>query len=466
MRNVHIAAAVAVALGAGGSAFAEAPTPTQAMQAAHNVYMAGSSAAVNGVLSYIEGTVCGSAYSVFTTPTSSVGEPDFRAVSCSPANNQPFSGSTLTVWFRPEGGSVVGVFPVINNTQIKQLNMTAAGCTTSAVSSAAVAAYTCTVVGTTPQNGTDDSFGTGTFAHNVDVGISDLEPGVFASLTKGTSKAWAGGGHNDPTAAYAASFTGPDQGASATQGLTHTTIFEQVFGFIVNTSLPISDLPKEEIAAIYDGNVTDWSQVSTGTSSGRVTSVSTPIIVCNREIGSGTRASTDIFLNGDGCNPDATFLKSVAGTEIGATTLTYPVDNFATNLEIACVNNNPNSIGYVSIDNFSKDGTTTAPNVKSITVSGATASQATGATGLYSYVFEASMNLNPQASGDGQAWYTDLKPKLQAGTTTATSGQILAIPQTPNTAQIPLQVGNEPTSLFLRAGFGAGNSCDPLADQL
>ena len=472
MRNVHIAAAIAVALGT-TAAVQAAPTPTQAMSAAHNVYMAGSSAAVNGVVAFLETTVCGGSFSVFTTPTTSPGLPDFRAVSCSPASGEPFNGSTLTVWYRPEGGSVVGVFPVINNTSIRQLNMTSAGCVTSAASSAASASYNCTgVAGTTPGNGTDDSFGTGTFTHNVDIGISDLEPGVFASISKGTTKAWAGGGNNDPVGTYNASFTGADQGVSAVQAMTHATVFQQVFGFIVNTNLGITSLPKEQIAAIFDAAVLDWSQVATGAnSSATVTSTSTPIVVCNREIGSGTRGSTDVFLNGDGClGPSSpNVLTDIAGVPVG--TVTEPADNFQTAAELDCVNRNPNSIGYVSIDNFSKlQGTTVAPNANAIAVSGTSATQIGAATGLYSYVYEASMNYNHNASSDGSTFYTDLVPILQSVQTTAKSGQILAIPGQPggNTAQIPLQQGSpstEFTSLFSRGG-GAGNSCNPLTPAL
>ena len=473
MRNVHIAAAVATALAVGSVAFAAPPTPSAAQGAAHQIFMAGSSAAANGVIAFLEGTsVCGgTGYSVFTTPTSTPGLPDFRAVSCSPAAG-PFSGSTLTVWYRPEGGSVVGVLPVINNTSIKQLSMSTAGCTLTSATSAATAAYNCTgVVGVTPGNGTDDSFGTGTFAHNVDVGISDLEPGAFGNITIGTTKAWAGGGNNDPFGTYTAAFTGADQGPNALQAMTHATVFQQVFGFAVSTNLAITSLPKEQIAGIYDALVTDWVNVATGaTSSATVTSVSTPIVICNREIGSGTRAEADVFLNGDGCNGVGAVqvLTDVAGAVIG--TLTEPNDNFQTAAEIDCVNSHPNAIGYVSIDNFSKFGTTVAPNVNAIAVSGAVASQLSGATGVYSDVFEASVNENASASADGKTWYTSLVPVLQAVNTTPKSGQVLAIPGQPagNVAQIPLQVGSpstEFTSLFWRGG-GAGNSCTPLTPIL
>lgn len=473
MRNVHIAAAVATGLALGGAAFAAPPTPSAAQGAAHQIFMAGSSAAANGVVAFLEQTICGNTgYSVFTTPTSTPGLPDFRAVSCSPAANEPFSGSTLTVWYRPEGGSVVGVLPVINNTSIKQLSMTAAGCTLTSSATAATAAYNCTGVGgTTPGNGTDDSFGTGTFSHNVDVGVSDLEPGAFGNTTIGATKAWAGGGNNDPFGTYTAAFTGPDQGPAALQAMTHTTVFQQVFGFVVSTNLGITSLPKEQIAGIFDALVTDWSNVATGaTSSATVTATSTPIVICNREIGSGTRAEADVFLNGDGCNGVGSLqvLTDVAGAVIG--TVTEPNDNFQTAAELDCVNRNANAIGYVSIDNFSKLGTTVAPNVNAIAVSGTPASQLNGATGVYSDVFEASLNENASASADGKTWYTDLVPILQAVNTTPKSGQVLAIPGQPagNTASLPLQVGSpstEFTSLFNRGG-GAGNSCTPLTPQL
>jgi len=485
-RNTQIAVAVATALGLGGTAFAATntpPSPSQAMAATDKVFMAGSSAAVAGVVTFIESAasgVCGgTAFTQFTTPTSVPGEPDFRAVSCYAQNSSYFpSGNLVTIWYRPEGGSVVGVFPVYNNVKINQLNMSAACSVASnlVASNATSAVYSCTgVVGSTPANGTDDSFSVGVFATNVDIGISDMEPGIFGSITCGSTHAWGGGGNNDPTnpaltysgstPTYASAFTGPDICVSNLQGSSwqHTTIFEQVFGFLVNTALGISDLPKEQLTAVFDGTVTDWKNVATGaSSSGTVSSSSNPIGVCNRELGSGTRASTDVFINGDGCDTVGGAVSSVP--ETGAE------DNFATALEIDCVNSHANAIGYVSIDNYSKLGVSPYPNTKAITVSGITASQLNAATGVYSYVYEASINKNNSASADGNAFYTAIVPILQNVNTTAKSGQILAIPGQPssNSASIPLQVGSpstEYTSIFKRNGAG-GNSCQPLQDQL
>jgi ABC-type phosphate transport system substrate-binding protein len=451
MRNKYVAAAVAAALavGASGVSLAAGPTPAQASGAAHKVYMAGSSAAAAGIVSFLETSVCGGAnFSVFTTPTSVVNNPDFRAVSCTAATGQPFAGTVVTVWYRAEGGSVVGVLPVINNIQVKQLDIVNAGCSaTDGVN------YSCTAVtGTAPVNGTNDSWGpTGVISHNIDVGISDLEPGVF-----GSSATWAGGGLHDPFGTYAASFTGPDKTATQLQAMTHTTIFEQTFGFVVSTNLAFSDLPKEQIAAIFDGAVSDWSQVSlannTAAGSGTIT-------VCHREIGSGTRASTDVFLNGQGCVGAA---NTIGNSDAGN-------DNFQTSAELDCVNGaGGNAIGYVSVDNFSKLGLGKQfAATKSITVNGIQPSPTTSGLGSYSYVFEASLNRNASLSADATTLLATMQPALQNVNSTSTSAQISAIPGQPttNVASTPLQVGTHGvlTSDFTRGG-GAGNSCNGLTD--
>jgi hypothetical protein len=449
MRNKYVAAAVAAALaiGASGATLAVGPTPAAASGAAHKIYIAGSSAAASGIVSFLETSLCGGAnFSVFTTPTSVVNNPDFRAVSCTAAAGQPFAGTVVTVWVRAEGGSVVGVLPVINNIQVKQLDMVNAACTaTDGVN------YSCTgVTGTAPVNGTNDSWGGGVLSHNIDIGISDLEPGAF-----GSSATWAGGGLHDPFGTYAASFTGPDKTATQLQAMTHSTIFEQTFGFVVSSNLTFTDLPKEQIAAIFDGAVSDWSQVSlaNNTAAGSGT-----INVCHREIGSGTRASTDIFLNNQGCVAGA---NTIGNSDAGN-------DNFQTSAELDCVNGATNSIGYVSVDNFSKLGAGKQfTATKSITVNGVLPGTATSGVGSYAYVFEASLNRNASLSADASTLLTTMQPALQNVNSTSTSAQVSAIPGQPatNVASTPLQVGTHgvTTSNFFRTG-GAGNSCNGLTD--
>src|ERR1700736_38707 len=399
MRNTQVAAAVAAALAMGsfGMAQATTPTPAQAAAATHKIYLAGSSAAAAGVLTYLENTVFGGSYSVFTTPTSAGNLGDFRAVSGTAAAGQPFAGSTVTVWYRPEGGSVIGVLPVINNVSVKQLDMANAGCAQTGTNGT-TAAYTCTVGGTAAANGTNDTWTSGVLSHNIDVGVSDLEPGVFGNLT-GTTAAFAGGGNHDLFGTYAAAFTGPDRNVDDLQGLTHNVVFQQTFGFVASSNLGITDLPKEEIAAIFDGLVTNWNKVTTGTNTALP---SAPIIVCNREIGSATRASADIYLNGTGCNTVGAVNALVELGGVGG----QPADNFQTIAELDCVNSHTNAIGYVSVDNFSKVGAGKSfPNTVALTVSGVTASALNGALGVYNDVYEASLNKNNAASADGTTFY-------------------------------------------------------------
>jgi ABC-type phosphate transport system substrate-binding protein len=453
MRNRYVAAAVTAALALGASAvtLAAGPTPTAAAGAAHKIYIAGSSAAAAGIVSFLEANLCGGAnFSVFTTPTSTVNLPDFRAVSCTAAAGQPFAGDLVTVWYRAEGGSVVGVLPVFNNVLVKQLDMGAGSgstCTSSDLTN-----YSCTgVTGSANINGTDDSWGGSVLTHNIDIGISDLEPAVFGN----TAVNQAGGGQHDPFGIYSAAFTGPDQTGAALNGLTHSTIFLQTFGFVVNTNVGITDLPKEQITAIFNGRVSDWSKVSTANN----TAVgSGAIVVCHREKGSGTRASTDLFLNGIGCSSGAS---TINNTDTGT-----PADNFQTSAELDCVNTHPNAIGYVSIDNFSKLGAGKQfVSVNALSVSGVPVTLLASATGQYDYVFEASLNRNRSLSADATTLLTTMQPALQNVNSTSTSAQITAIPGQPTTnlGEVPLQVGTHGvlTSQVSRNG-GAGNSCKGL----
>jgi ABC-type phosphate transport system substrate-binding protein len=474
MRNSHVAAAVAAALALGGYSAAQAAPPTGAQAAAvpagNQVYLAGSSAAANAVINYVEATVCGgTGWSAFTTPTNAVGLPDFRAVSCTSAAGQIDAGTLVTIWYRPEGGSAVGVLPVVNNIKINQLNM-ASGCSTTATTHA-TAAYSCTgVTGTTPGNGTNDTFGGTVLTHNIDVGVSDLEPGVFANPGIGATNSWAGGGNNDPTQAYAASFTGPDIGVDAAENIAAVT-FQQAFGFVVSANLHaagVLDLPKQQIANLYQGNYSNWNQVDLANNT--AVGVNAAPVICNREIGSGTRAETDIFLYGDGCISGAETLPDLAGSSIG--TQVQPTDNFQTIAELDCVNSHNNAIGYVSIDNFAKtaaNGSASFPNAWPITIDGVSAypggpnagnGALNAAVGAYDDWFEASINLNANASAVGNAFFTNLETALGSlNANVGSSYQVMAIPDNipANTATTPVTVGAH--GVYVNEFTRGGNSC-------
>src|SRR5262249_40370057 len=147
----------------------------------------------------------------------------------------------------------------------------------------------------------------------------------------------------------------PQRTGSDLAAMNSTLLFEQAFGYIVNTStmglgaVTTVDLSPETLSDIFSGDYDDWSAVPSGTNNAPVTTVSTNIVLCNREPGSGTRTGTAIFLEGQsGCSPSPKLL-----TSTGHCAPNNPNNNcFTTSDEIACVTAAAGSIGYVSIDNF------------------------------------------------------------------------------------------------------------------
>ena len=533
MRISTVAAAVAAVLGVSGTSAALAATGFTAASAAAapSIYIGGSSAAANGVLSgFIENTVCGAGgnFTEWDTDTSVVGAADFRVVTCKVAAVlTSLVGQQVTFYYRPEGGSVIGAYAVINNSSISQINLLAQDATyTNPVDAshfmcpqnAALAAGkitcnsangyignlssdaepagapNCAVGGGISLGGCDGwgfakSKANSVIQHTLDVGITDAEPAAFGDAASNT--AGPGAGNNDPVnyaagAAIGANLVYNFVGASRTVDdlsnqslLPQQSIFQQTFGFVVNKTggAKPADLPKASLAAIFSGDPTifstiggnsvpDWSKVALGTGA-QVTTTPTQVIVCNREVGSGTRTTADLFLTQDGCNSlggqPALFDYSINGIA------GEPANNFATSLELDCVNKNANSIGYVSIDNFSKIGPTkTFPNVAAISVNSVsvtTGGNLVAASGNYEYVYEASMTENPSGSANGKAFYSAAFPKLQAVGSTSQSAQVTAIPglQGNTVAYPPTAVGATP--VYVSDYTRNGNSCKTLQKQ-
>ena len=103
-------------------------------------------------------------------------------------------------------------------------------------------------------------------------------------------------------------------------GLVATTVALDGIAIIVNESCPVDDLTVEEIAAIFTGEVSDWSQY--GGDAGAIACI-------GREAGSGTR---------DG-------FESITGTK-DACVLAQELTS--TGAVIEGVKNSPNAIGYAS----------------------------------------------------------------------------------------------------------------------
>lgn len=459
MRNIKIAVAVAGVIAAAGSAasFAGSTTAAVANAATLKFYTGGSSAAVSAFATGVGADLCGGAanVTVFTSnPSGSpVGTPDFRAISCVAAKPAAFAGQQVTIYYRAEGGSVVGAYAPLNNLSINELDLGNAGCGAPAVQADGSWQSNCTVGGSSPVNGPNDNYPSGVSKHVIEYGISDLEPGAFGNSF---GEPWAGGGNDDPTGVYP--FLGTDHTPDDLQAMTHSLLFQQTFGLIANKGLGISDIPYDVAASIFNGTVTDWRDVSIN--GAQVKAAATPIHICHRDLGSGTRTSADIFFEQTGCN-------TVGSTNALIDPATNP-DNFSTGDVLACVDGDTASIGYVSVDNFSK----VKANTTAVTLNGQTASNKASAQGDYGWAYEASANKNGNITftANQNTFWNYFIPAIQALATAPQSAQINVLPNVngnkPNNhTNGTLQVnGKIYVTSYARDTTGAGNSCSVRAN--
>lgn len=134
------------------------------------------------------------------------------------------------------------------------------------------------------------------------------------------------------------------------QGLAETVLALDGIAIIVNGESAVEDLTVEQIAQIFTGEITDWSEV--GGAAG-------PIACIGRESGSGTR---------DG-------FESITGTS-DACVLAQELTS--TGAVIEAVRSNPSAIGYASLASAEgQDG------IKILTVGGVECSEATVVDGTY-----------------------------------------------------------------------------------
>ena len=132
------------------------------------------------------------------------------------------------------------------------------------------------------------------------------------------------------------------------QGLVETTLALDGIAIIVNNDNPVEDLSLDDIAKIYTGEITNWSEVGGNDAE---------IVLIGREAGSGTR---------DG-------FESITGT---ADSCKYRQELTSTGDVITTVSSNPDAIGYASLAAV-KD------TVKKISVDGIEATEETVKDGSY-----------------------------------------------------------------------------------
>jgi hypothetical protein len=446
VRNITVAAAVAAVL-ASGAAMAGQPTPAQAASPSVGLYISGSSAAKNAVLGALEtgSSFCGGSYSLF----SSTGDTNFFAVSCTPAASTGLpsaNGSNVfTIWYRDEGGSVVGALPLVTGSQVNQLSLAGA--------SGSGGSYTVAVGGASATNGIDDSFTGGVFKAPVQMGVVDQEPAVYT-------------GANYPSA-YKSSVYGHATTAQLAN-LTQTPTFDLVYGVLVNTNSSAFSpaeksgqgtvtaslsLGRQTIGAILQGNQTNWNDVPDA-SGNAVTSASLPITIVNREQGAGVRAAADIFFTGDHCT---TPLQTPIQESTGGT-----ADYFSMGNVLAAANTIPGAITYASIDNA---GSSSFPNLTLVAVDNVQPTNLNAAAGTYGDWFEATVTTGSSygsLSADQQGLIQGLIAAFQTEATLPGAADILANPNY-NTPSYPIS-GTGVTitghTVYVNPFSRIGNSCN------
>ena len=131
-------------------------------------------------------------------------------------------------------------------------------------------------------------------------------------------------------------------------GLTGTVLAYDGIAVIVSPENPVSDLTLEQIAAIYTGEIANWSEVGGNDA---------PIVLIGREAGSGTR---------DG-------FESITGT---ADACQYRQELTSTGDVITTVSQNPDAIGYASLAAIQD-------SVKALTVNGVAPTEESVKDGSY-----------------------------------------------------------------------------------
>ena len=440
-----IVAAVAAAM-ASGYAGAVVPTLAQANAPTAALVMAGSSAASSAVGTAIEKDLCGGASNTLIA-ASKGGSGNFLAFSCFTANaittTPTLPANTLvTIYYRTEGGSVVGALPVVSNKQIKRLNL---GDTTNC--SVSGNAATCTVNGTTAASGTTDNWTGAVVADTVQLGVTDVEPGQLTNADYPSNYSAAAFGTATPT---------------QLKNLTTTRLYGQIFGLVVNKagqSFSSVNLSKESAANILSGNFSDWANVPDALTGDPISSSQSIIHRINREPGSGTRTATNIFFLGYQCG-SVNSIPPVAGETL----------NFSTGDELTLANNTPGSIAYTSIDQIQNPANGTKfTNLVLATIDGVAPSGLAAATGRYGFWYEATLVPETGVTGGSLSLSNYLQTNLPKLALAPAIPDVIAIPGVGgNAAAVPPNSnGSTGTAqVFVNPYSRGGNSCSVPGEQI
>ena len=175
-------------------------------------------------------------------------------------------------------------------------------------------------------------------------------------------------------------------------GLTETVLAYDGIAVIVNPANPVEDLTLEQIADIYTGKITNWSEVGGNDSQ---------IVLIGREAGSGTRSG----------------FEEIVGV---VDTCQYRQELSSTGDVITTVAQNPDAIGYASLASV-KD------TVKALKVAGVTPTEDTVKDGSYTIQrpFVLATKTGEQLSDAAQAFF-DYVTSADAGEIITAAGAVPA----------------------------------------
>jgi hypothetical protein len=428
MRNFKIAAGVAAILGA-SSAFGLAPgTATQL-----NLTIAGSSAFRDAFKTEFTGGGYCAAGTLDNFVAATANLPDFRAYSCQLASAAPVPstdfGKTVTVWYRSEAGSIMGVGPLVKNVNIGRLDISAANCTGASPN------WVCPVNG---YNTTTDAATSGLTYTKVQLGVSDVEPAAL------TGENWGG----------QFTYLGADPGAPFVKSnISSKPVIAQVFSVVLSNAGPtagVTNLRRQDITSIFSGAYSDWSQVPNAAGTGVLPAG--PITVCRRDTGSGTQTSASIYFNGYGCSsafyPFVTSPSGPFGNPVTTNLTTGQVKSCITTAAAS----NIGAIGIAANGNTPTNGTT-------ISIDGVAPTQTNAALGSYQYYVESTFNtptLYTVPAGEA-ALATAFTSRLQLNSTAPAGAAIVSLPVGGNVPTMPLTVSTAGVPVAL--GSKLGNNC-------
>ena len=131
-------------------------------------------------------------------------------------------------------------------------------------------------------------------------------------------------------------------------GLTETIVALDGIAIIVNADNPVADLSIAEIADLFTGKISNWSEIG---------GADAPVVPIGREAGSGTRSG----------------FEEITGVEDACV---YSQELTSTGAVITAVSQNPGAIGYASL-------ASNLDSVKAVTVEGVVATEDTVKSGEY-----------------------------------------------------------------------------------